>query len=52
MRYWQAFWTASLLVAGASFAGITAVVTVRGFRDLGDLFSRLRRQRDDQSERP
>lgn len=51
MKYWQVFWMASLLVAGASFAGITAVVTVRGFRDLSDMFSRLRRQQDEDSER-
>jgi len=31
MRYWQWFWTVSLVIAGTSFAAITVVVTLRGF---------------------
>jgi hypothetical protein len=41
---WAAFWTVWLLVAGASFAFITAVVTVLGFSDLKALFRLLRQQ--------
>jgi hypothetical protein len=50
MRYWQAFWTVSLLVAGVSFAGITAIVTARGISDLRSMFHRLRGQQDDGTE--
>lgn len=46
MTGWLLFWTVSLVVSGACFAGITGIVTVRGFRDLRDLFISLRRQRD------
>jgi hypothetical protein len=50
MNYWLAFWTASLLVAGLSFAIITCVVTVRGYKDLRTMFSRLTQQRTDNNE--
>jgi hypothetical protein len=43
---WALFWTAWLLIAGASFAFITAIVTVFGVRDLKNLFRQLR-QRDE-----
>jgi len=46
MKVWQMFWSISLLVAGGSFAFITAVVAVKGFQDLRDLFRRLRQQGD------
>ena len=45
---WSLFWTVWLIIAGASFALITAVVSVLGFRDLKNLFRMLREQ--DQSE--
>jgi hypothetical protein len=41
---WAVFWTLWLLVAGASFAFITAVVTILGFSDLKALFRLLRQQ--------
>jgi len=47
MRAWQIFWAAALLIAGASFAGITAVVAVRGFQDLQLLFRHLRARKDE-----
>jgi CDP-diglyceride synthetase len=46
MRYWQWFWTVSLVIAGTSFAAITVVVTVRGFADLREMFKRLLQQKD------
>ncbi|MDQ3687400.1 MAG: hypothetical protein M3430_17640 [Acidobacteriota bacterium] len=51
MRFWQLFWTASLLIAGASFAFITMVVTFKGFHDLREWFSSLKRQKEAQEER-
>jgi hypothetical protein len=45
MQYWELFWTAFLLVSGFSFAFITLVVTIRGFRDLLGMFHRLSQQR-------
>jgi hypothetical protein len=47
MRAWQYFWAASLLIAGASFAGITVVVAIRGFHDLRVLFQHLRERKDE-----
>ncbi len=47
MSYWLLFWTAALLLAGTSFALITLVVTVRGYRDLVNMFSGLREQRNE-----
>ena len=46
MYYWQLFWTISLLVAGASFAFITLVVTFKGVRDLREMFRQLGKQQD------
>jgi hypothetical protein len=46
MESWKLFWTMFLLVSGASFAFITLVVTVKGFRDLLDMFSSLGRQKE------
>jgi hypothetical protein len=34
MRFWLGFWTILLVVAGTSFAVITAVVAIKGFGDL------------------
>ena len=48
MRAWELFWTAALLIAGASFAAITLVVAVRGFHDLRVLFRQLRQRTDEQ----
>jgi hypothetical protein len=44
MNLWLYFWTISLIVAGASFAFITLVVTVKGAQDLRQWFSSLQRQ--------
>jgi len=46
MRAWEIFWAASLVIAGVSFAGITAVVAVRGLGDLREMFRHLRERRD------
>jgi hypothetical protein len=44
MNLWLLFWTISLVVAGASFAFITVVVSLRGSRDLRDWFNSLKQQ--------
>ncbi len=49
MKYWQWFWTVSLVIAGTSFAAITAVVTLRGFADLREMLKRLLQQKDRES---
>jgi hypothetical protein len=41
MSGWQMFWTGSLIIAGSSFAIITAIVTFRGYQDLMQMFRRL-----------
>jgi hypothetical protein len=46
MESWKLFWTVFLLVSGASFAFITLVVTVKGFRDLLDMFTGLSQQKE------
>jgi len=48
MKAWEYFWTVSLVVSAAAFAGITLVVSVRGFRDLRTMFARLRGQRENE----
>jgi len=50
MKYWQMFWTISLVVAGISFAFITVVVTIRGYKDLREMFGRLSRRSDGNHE--
>ena len=45
MNYWLIFWTVSLMTAGVSFAVITGIVVVKGYRDLRLMFSRLAEQR-------
>lgn len=44
MRYWELFWTASLLVSGAAFAAITVIVIVKGGPDLREMLRQLNRQ--------
>jgi len=48
MKYWEIFWTLNLVVAGAAFAFITAVVTVKGVKDLRQWFGNLRRQKQEE----
>lgn len=45
MNHWLAFWTVWLVIAAISFAVITAIVMVKGYRDLRSMFSRLAEQR-------
>jgi hypothetical protein len=45
MNYWLIFWTVSLVTAGVSFAVITGIVVVKGYRDLRLMFRRLAEQR-------
>ena len=45
MNHWLIFWTASLVIAAISFAVITAIVMVKGYRDLRQMFDRLAEQR-------
>jgi len=44
MNLWLWFWTFCLLVAGASFAFITVVVTIKGAKDLQQWFKTLQQQ--------
>lgn len=44
MNHWLAFWTIALVVAGLSFAIITGIVTVKGYKDLRNMFSGLMQQ--------
>ncbi len=48
MKAWEIFWTVWLVVSGASFALITGIVTVLGFRDLKAMFRSLDRQAGDE----
>ena len=45
MNYWLIFWTAWLAIAGVSFAVITGIVMVKGYKDLLSMFSGLAEQR-------
>ncbi len=45
MYYWQMFWTAAVLVAGLAFAFVTLVVTMKGGKDLREMFARLLEQK-------
>lgn len=45
MNAWRIFWEACLILAGATFAGITVIVAVRGFGDLREMFANLGRQK-------
>jgi hypothetical protein len=44
MYFWQLFWTICLLLAGASFAFITFLVTWKGVKDLREMFRQLGKQ--------
>jgi hypothetical protein len=44
MISWLNFWIVSLIVAGASFGIITAIVTIKGFEDLREMFRGLAKQ--------
>ena len=50
MNYWLIFWTVALVIAGVSFFVITGLVTVKGYKDLRTMFSRLAEQRTDDNE--
>ena len=39
MKYWYWFWMINFAVAGTAFVVIAAIVTVRGVRDLREMFS-------------
>jgi len=41
MTYWKIFWEIALVVAGTSFAVITAIVAVRGYIDLHAMITQL-----------
>ncbi|HXW56917.1 MAG TPA: hypothetical protein VEJ67_14295 [Candidatus Cybelea sp.] len=44
MKYWEIFWTFSLLLSGTAFLLITIVVIVRGGPDLRDMLRQLGRE--------
>jgi hypothetical protein len=50
MISWLNFWAVSLIVAGASFGIITAIVTIKGFEDLREMFKGLAKQQSDPNE--
>ena len=45
MNNWLIFWTVSLVIAGVSFAVVTGIVMVKGYKDLRSMFNRLAEQR-------
>ncbi len=47
MRFWQIFWTVSVLISSVSFAFVTVVVTLKGGKDLREMFTRLLEQKKD-----
>ncbi len=53
MILWQYFWTAAVLIAGFAFAFVTVVVTMKGGRDLREMFARLLEQKEEaRSQKP
>lgn len=52
MFFWQTFWALALIVAGVSFAFITVVVTIKGFKDLRVWFRSLNRQNREEAAHP
>ena len=51
MVFWQYFWTAAVLLAGLAFAFVTVVVTMKGGRDLREMFARLLEQKKASNDR-
>lgn len=45
MHGWQIFWTLWLLFAGAAFAIITVVVTLKGFGDVRRMLNGIKGQK-------
>ncbi len=45
MYLWQIFWTGAILIAGLAFAFVTVVVTLKGGKDLREMFARLLEQK-------
>ncbi len=45
MVLWQIFWTVAVLGAGFAFAFVTVVVSLKGGRDLREMFARLLEQK-------
>ena len=45
MRFWLVFWTVSVLISSVSFAFVTVVVTLKGGKDLREMFTRLLEQK-------
>ena len=52
MRFWQIFWTASVLIAGLSFAFVTVIVSLKGGKDLREMFRRLLEQKHEEEAGP
>jgi hypothetical protein len=52
MRFWQIFWTAGVLISGLSFAFVTVMVSLRGVKDLREMFSRLLEQKHEDEAGP
>jgi len=50
MYLWQIFWTVAVLVAGLAFAFVTVVVTMKGGKDLREMFARLLEQKRNSRE--
>jgi hypothetical protein len=47
MEIWQIIWPVALLVAGAAFAGITIIVTIKGAKDMKNMLSGLKSHHSD-----
>ena len=47
MDLWQTIWTVALLGAGAAFAVITLVVTIKGAQDMKNMLRGLKAHHDD-----
>ncbi|HTO93072.1 MAG TPA: hypothetical protein VMM80_01830 [Bacteroidota bacterium] len=48
MRFWQIFWAISALTSGIAFAFVTIIVTLKGGKDLREMFTRLLEQKKDE----
>jgi hypothetical protein len=49
MQAWQTFWTVWLLFAGAAFASITVVVTIKGFGDVKRMLTGIKQHDETKS---